>query len=160
MEARRAGSNRLAKSNTAKHIQDAEVCAKHLSRPWQLSRVGGKGAGVDERRPKWATMRPPTRCRQGASPPGAYQPWHTVRVSDTHGTRADAEPDGAATWVVGEDAAPPPSTVDCRRRHSKRQSYWPPLGLTARPLRRTRQPCLSQIAGNQPRSREMWNTAN
>ena len=36
----------------AKHVQAAEVCAKHLSRPLQLSRVGGKGAGKDERRAK------------------------------------------------------------------------------------------------------------
>ena len=58
-EARRARLRGRAKSNTAEHVQVAEECDEHLSRPLQLSRVADMGAGVDERRAKWVHMRRP-----------------------------------------------------------------------------------------------------
>ena len=105
--------------------------AKHLSRAAQLSRVGRTGAGAHEPLANWVTTRRPRLRGQGSGPPGAHQLRHDAAANNACTISVGAEPDGEAPQVIGEDAAPPPSTADCTKRKHKLQIQVAAAALTA-----------------------------
>ena len=90
-----------------------------------------------------AISRPPLRFGQGASRLFAHQLQKMALAFDVDRISASAEPDGAATQDVGEDAAPPRSPEGCRRPRRHRVCRWPPAAMTGRPRQAHRQPSLA-----------------